>query len=125
MAMTDTDLLTGLHLLNPGVWWAQAQRAGHIQDRISDWEGPPQRLRVLAAGSARTSPAAGPGWAAVGDAATATDPLAARGIITALATGLAAARAILADRAGDTGALPAYARRITAVHIAGHAPIVR
>ncbi|MEU9112293.1 tryptophan 7-halogenase [Streptomyces sp. NPDC048483] len=116
MAMTDADLLTGLHLLHPGVWWAQARRTGHLQDRISDWEDPPQRLRVLAAGSARTGPAAGPGWAAVGDAATATDPLAARGIVTALATGLAAARAILADRAGDTGALPAYARRIAAVH---------
>lgn len=116
MAMTDADLVTELRLLDPGVWWAQVQLAGHIRDRTARWEGPPRRLRVLAAGSACARPAAGPGWAAVGDAATATDPLAARGIVTALATGLVAARAILADRAGETGALEAYARRIAAVH---------
>lgn len=116
MAMTDADLLADLHLLDPGVWWAQAQLAGHIRDRIASWEGPPQRLRVLAAGSARASPAAGPGWVAVGDAAMATDPLAARGIVTALATGMVAAQAILADRAGETGALADYARHITAIH---------
>lgn len=116
MAMTDADLVAGLRLLDPDVWWAQVQLAGHIRDRTARWKEPPQRLRVLAAGSACASPAAGPGWAAVGDAATATDPLAARGIVTALATGLVAARAILADRAGETGALDAYARRIAAVH---------
>jgi flavin-dependent dehydrogenase len=116
MAMTDADLLADLHLHDPDVWWAQTQRTGAVRDRIDRWKAPPRRLRVLPAGSSCASPAAGPGWAAVGDAAAATDPLAARGIATALATGLAAARAILADRAGDTGALAVYARRIAAVH---------
>ncbi|MGW0788609.1 NAD(P)/FAD-dependent oxidoreductase [Streptomyces sp. NPDC002911] len=116
MAMTDADLSRGLRLLDPDVWWARVQLAAHIRDRTAHWEEPPRRLRVLAAGSACADPAAGPGWAAVGDAATATDPLAARGIVTALATGLAAARAVLADRAGETGALDAYARRIAVVH---------
>lgn len=116
MAMTDADLLAGLHLHDPDVWWTQAQRTGHIRDRIAPWEVPPSRLRVLTAGSTCASPAAGQSWVAVGDAATATDPLAARGIVTALATGLVAAQAILADRAGDTGALATYARRIMAVH---------
>ncbi|GAA2822847.1 tryptophan 7-halogenase [Kitasatospora sp. CM 4170] len=117
MAVTDADLLPGLRLLDPVVWWTRARRAGHLRDRIAHHQGPPPYLRVLAAGSACTAPPAGaPGWLAVGDAATATDPLAARGIVTALATGLVAARAILADRAGDPDALPAYARRIAAVH---------
>ncbi|MFF3497953.1 NAD(P)/FAD-dependent oxidoreductase [Streptomyces sp. NPDC003247] len=116
MAMTDADLVTGLRLLDPDVWWARVRLTGHVRDRTARWTEPPRRLRVLAAGSACARPAAGPGWAAVGDAATATDPLAARGIVTALATGSAAARAILADRAGETGALDAYARRIAAVH---------
>ncbi|MER6958084.1 tryptophan 7-halogenase [Streptomyces sp. NPDC000618] len=117
MAMTDADLLAaGVRLLDPGVWWTQAQDAGHIRERIAGWERPPRRLRVLAAGSACATPAAGPGWVAVGDAATATDPLAARGIVTALATGLVGARAILTDRAGDANAMAAYARRMTAVH---------
>ncbi|MFD7248291.1 NAD(P)/FAD-dependent oxidoreductase [Streptomyces sp. NPDC059895] len=116
MAMTDADLVTGLRLLDPDVWWARVRLTGHLRDRTARWKEPPRRLRVLAAGSACASPAAGPGWAAVGDAATATDPLAARGIVTALATGSVAAQAILADRAGETGALDAYARRIAAVH---------
>jgi 2-polyprenyl-6-methoxyphenol hydroxylase-like FAD-dependent oxidoreductase len=116
MAMTDAELIAGLHLLDPGVWWTQVQLAGHIRDRIAHGEGPPQWLRVLTAGSSCASPAAGTGWAAVGDAATTTDPLASRGIVTALATGLAAAQAILSDRAGETDALDAYARRIAAVH---------
>ncbi|MEV6205875.1 tryptophan 7-halogenase [Kitasatospora sp. NPDC051914] len=117
MALTDADLVPGLHLLDPVVWWDRAKQADHLWDRVAHHQGPPPRLRVLAAGSACTTPAAGaPGWAAVGDAATATDPLAARGILTAMATGLTAARAILADRAGDPDALAAYARRIAAVH---------
>ncbi|WP_077800028.1 NAD(P)/FAD-dependent oxidoreductase [Streptomyces sp. JHA26] len=116
MAVTDTDLVVDLRLLEPDEWWARVRLAGHVRDRTARWEGPPRKLRVLAAGSSCTRPAAGPGWAAVGDAATATDPLAARGIVTALATGLAAARAVLADRGGETGALDAYARRIAAVH---------
>ncbi|MFE2218946.1 NAD(P)/FAD-dependent oxidoreductase [Streptomyces canus] len=116
MAMTDADLLAGERLLDPDVWWAQAQCAGHIRERIAGWEQPSRRLRVFAAGSACATPAAGPGWLAVGDAATATDPLAARGIVDALATGLVGARAILAAEGGDTDAMAAYARRMTAVH---------
>ncbi|MGW2050950.1 NAD(P)/FAD-dependent oxidoreductase [Streptomyces sp. NPDC001858] len=115
MAMTDADLLADVRLLDPGVWWTQVQHAGHIRERIAGWERPPRRLRVLAAGSSCAAPAAGPGWVAVGDAATATDPLAARGIVTALATGLLGARAILTARAGDANAMAAYARRMTAV----------
>ncbi|MFF9221066.1 NAD(P)/FAD-dependent oxidoreductase [Streptomyces viridosporus] len=110
MAVTDADLLAGSRLLEPEAWRAQAQLAGHIRDRTARWEGPLRGLRVPAAGFARAEPAAGPGRAAVGDAATATDPLAARGIVTALATGPVAARA------GETGALDDYARRIAAVH---------
>ncbi|MDX3666036.1 NAD(P)/FAD-dependent oxidoreductase [Streptomyces europaeiscabiei] len=116
MAMTDADLLVSVRLLDPDVWWTQAQGAGHIRERIAGWERPQRRLHVLAAGSSCITPAAGPGWLAVGDAATATDPLAARGIVTALATGLVGARAILATWAGDTNAMAAYARRVTAVH---------
>ncbi|MFK0255021.1 NAD(P)/FAD-dependent oxidoreductase [Streptomyces sp. NPDC090445] len=116
MAMTDADLVAGAHLHDRAVWWARAQATGHIRHRITSWREPPRQLTVAAAGPSCTRPAAGPGWAAVGDAATATDPLAARGIVMALATGMEGARAILADHAGDSGALAAYARRITALH---------
>ncbi|WP_079148401.1 tryptophan 7-halogenase [Streptomyces agglomeratus] len=116
MAITDADLVAGTHLHDRDAWWAQAQRTRHVRHRIAHLDAPPRQLRVLAAGSSHTWPAAGRGWAAVGDAATATDPLAARGIVMALATGLDAARAILADRTGDSRALTAYARRIAALH---------
>ncbi|MGW7440780.1 NAD(P)/FAD-dependent oxidoreductase [Streptomyces sp. NPDC054849] len=116
MAMTDADLVVGTHLLDRDAWWAQAQRTGHIRHRIAHLDAPPRQLRVLAAGSSHTRPAAGPGWTVAGDAASATDPLAARGIVMALATGLDSARAILADHSGDTHALAAYARRIAALH---------
>ncbi|MFD0267221.1 NAD(P)/FAD-dependent oxidoreductase [Streptomyces sp. NPDC127106] len=116
MAMTDADLVAGTLLHDRDVWWARAQATGHVRHRLAPWREPPRQLDVATAGPSCTRPAAGPGWAAVGDAATATDPLAARGIVMALATGMEGARAILADHAGDRGALAAYARRITALH---------
>ncbi|MFD7630395.1 NAD(P)/FAD-dependent oxidoreductase [Streptomyces sp. NPDC059851] len=116
MAVTDADLVAGTRLHDPVVWWARARATGHVRHRLAPWQGPPRQLSVAAAGASCTRPAAGPGWAAVGDAATATDPLAACGIVMALATGMEGARAILADHAGDGGALPAHARRITALH---------
>ncbi|NXY98018.1 tryptophan 7-halogenase [Streptomyces sp. BR123] len=116
MAVTDADLVAGMRLHDRDAWWARAQATGPIRHRITPWREPPRQLDVAAAGPSCTRPAAGPGWAAVGDAATATDPLAARGIVMALATGMEGARVILADHAGDSGALAAYARRITALH---------
>ncbi|MEU2395970.1 tryptophan 7-halogenase [Streptomyces sp. NPDC007369] len=116
MAVTDADLVAGTLLYDRDVWWARAQATGHVRQRITPWREPPGQLDVATAAPSCTRPAAGPGWAAVGDAAAATDPLAARGIVMALATGMEGARAILADHAGDGGALAAYARRITALH---------
>ncbi|MFD8411558.1 NAD(P)/FAD-dependent oxidoreductase [Streptomyces sp. NPDC059650] len=116
MAMTDADLVAGARLHHRDAWWARARDTGHVREYLAPWREPPPLLEVTAAGASCTRPAAGPGWAAVGDAATTTDPLAARGIVMALATGMEGARAVLADHAGDGGALPAYARRITALH---------
>ncbi|GJF32142.1 alkylhalidase-like protein [Kitasatospora sp. NE20-6] len=54
----------------------------------------------------------GDGWIAVGDAATAFDPISSQGILTALYTGMAGARALDRHLDGDTdaddGALAAY-----------------
>ena len=68
-------------------------------------EGP----RAGAAHGMRLSAVAGDGWAAVGDAALACDPLSSQGMVTALYTGLCAARAVhdFLDGAGD--ALARYA----------------
>jgi flavin-dependent dehydrogenase len=54
----------------------------------------------------------GANWLACGDAAMCFDPLSSQGIYTAMYSGLAAARAIIADEAGDASALPDYAGRL-------------
>ncbi|WP_051966410.1 LodA/GoxA family CTQ-dependent oxidase [Kitasatospora mediocidica] len=50
----------------------------------------------------------GDGWLAVGDAATAFDPISSQGILTALHTGLTGALALHAHLTGDPTALPSY-----------------
>ncbi|WP_107064389.1 FAD-dependent monooxygenase [Streptomyces sp. NRRL S-118] len=117
MAMTDADLVAGQALHRPDHWWGALQETTLLRQRV--WRAraaPPSGLRIVRTATSCTSPAAAPGWAAVGDAATTSDPIAARGIITALATGIAAADALHADAAGDSAALSAYAGLVGASH---------
>jgi flavin-dependent dehydrogenase len=67
--------------------------------------GSPAWLRVASASPAVTSPAAGNGWLAIGDAAAIHDPLACSGVAKALDQGLAAATTITAWLGGDGFAL--------------------
>jgi 2-polyprenyl-6-methoxyphenol hydroxylase-like FAD-dependent oxidoreductase len=94
---------------------ASLARTVHTRTRIeqagASLAGSPRRFD---AGSAFSDPAAGTaangaGWVAVGDAAASHDPLSARGIVSALASGEAAARAVLDHLGGDTTALAGYA----------------
>lgn len=71
-----------------------------------------------AAGSGRLAAFTGPGWLAVGDAATSFDPLSSQGIFTALHNGLIAADAIERSLQGQSDALEPYAQRVEAVYIA-------
>jgi flavin-dependent dehydrogenase len=64
-------------------------------------------VRVVSANSHRTEPVAGEAWLAVGDAATAHDPLSGLGIHWALESGIRGAEAILA---GGPSATEAYSR---------------
>ncbi|MFD7630758.1 NAD(P)/FAD-dependent oxidoreductase [Streptomyces sp. NPDC059851] len=116
MAVTDADLVREAGLRTPDGWWAALGRSRHIGARLPARTRPPERLAVLRAGTSRTLPAAGPGWVAVGDAATATDPVAARGITSALSTGMAAADALTANARGDDEAIRRYAGQVTEVH---------
>ncbi|TWV38551.1 NAD(P)/FAD-dependent oxidoreductase [Streptomyces misionensis] len=68
--------------------------------------------RRCAAHTARLRPAAGDGWIAVGDAATAYDPISSQGILTALYTGVCGAEAVHARLDGDPDALARYAARL-------------
>ncbi|MEU9273014.1 FAD-dependent monooxygenase [Streptomyces sp. NPDC048251] len=117
MVMTDADIAAKHSLHEPDVWWRELRATTHVRARLDPGTShPPTRLQIVRASTSRASPAAGPGWVAVGDAATACDPIAARGITVALATGLTAADAIAADAAGDVHALSGYAEQIEAIH---------
>lgn len=67
---------------------------------------------VAAAHSVRLEPAAGDGWVAVGDAALAFDPISSQGILNALFTGVAGARAAAGQLLGDQRPVDAYLLRL-------------
>jgi flavin-dependent dehydrogenase len=98
--LTDADLLPrGAGPLR--TWWdARLHRCPHTRGRCErgEVEG---NLAIVATRSQRLEPAAGPGWCTVGDAAMTFDPLSSQGITKALASGLAAARNIIAGRAEE------------------------
>jgi flavin-dependent dehydrogenase len=75
----------------------------HVAQRLAGSRLLSKELINLSASSRRLDPIAGPGWLAVGDAASSYDPLSAQGIHQALHTGLAAADAICAGLTGPTG----------------------
>ncbi|MFJ8016736.1 NAD(P)/FAD-dependent oxidoreductase [Streptomyces sp. NPDC096339] len=119
MAMTDADVAARHRLHRPEVWWRELTATTHVRARLRlrvTSTPPPVELRIVRAATSSACPAAGPGWAAVGDAATASDPIAARGITTALATGISAADAVRSDADGVDGPLLRYAERVEAVH---------
>lgn len=73
---------------------------------------------VAPAHGAVLEPFAGPGWAAVGDAALGFDPLSSQGLFNALYTGLAAAEAVARHLDGDPSGLADYARQLAEVRAA-------
>lgn len=113
------DSFTLVEALENGWWYSAPLPDGRlaamfVTDRVNDgWESllasathTRERIRAhgyelrhaprrVDAGSARLDRAAGEGWLAIGDAATALDPLSSHGIGNAIATGINAARAVL------------------------------
>jgi flavin-dependent dehydrogenase len=69
-------------------------------------------VSVRSAASGRLARASGPGWAAVGDAAMAADPLSSQGVMNALAGGLRVADAVADDLHGAAAALDSYAEGV-------------
>lgn len=91
--MTDSDLARRLRVDEPAAWNALlAATAPRVSAAMAGAvpHGPPV---VRAARSRRLVPAAGEGWIAVGDAASAFDPLSSQGILKALRSGIYAAYA--------------------------------
>jgi hypothetical protein len=111
--MTDADLLARSPL-PPGAAWARALDATlHTRARAAGLRRA-SRVHVRRASTSRLDRAAGAGWVAVGDAATAYDPLSAEGVCKAISSGVRAALAVRAHLGGDGSALAAYAAEVDA-----------
>lgn len=67
------------------------------------------RLEIAVARNSRLDPLQGDGWLAVGDAATAHDPLGGHGILSAMDSGRWAARSLVEAAKGDSQAFGMYA----------------
>ncbi len=110
---SDPDLLPRGLGRDPAAWQALAADSRYISRWIESagfaLAGAP---RLASAGTAWLSRAAGPDWAAVGDAAAAFDPLSAHGMTTALWTGIEAGEAAGRALDGDPGPLRHYADRV-------------
>jgi flavin-dependent dehydrogenase len=96
LAAFHTDPRTATELLTtPGRWWARLASTRLIATELDVTRFTDPVLRVADAKGGFLSPPAGEGWVACGDAALYFDPLASQGLLNAIATGHAAAQAIL------------------------------
>ncbi|MFI7413988.1 NAD(P)/FAD-dependent oxidoreductase [Streptomyces sp. NPDC049627] len=115
---TDADL-PGARPMTAERFHQRALRTVHVSAQVRRHELLPDSAPQRApASSARLDRLHGEGWIAVGDAAAAFDPLSSQGILTALVTGLNAARALDAHMRGDMTALAGYERRVDAAYTA-------
>ncbi len=110
---TDPDLLPRALSRDIERWRALLAATVWIRRWIEDAgfavETPPE---LASAGTTWLDPVAGDGWAAIGDAAAAFDPLSSHGINTALWSAAQASRAAIAWLAGDRMALDNYAQAV-------------
>ena len=104
-------------MLSPTGLWEAFSRASHLF-ALCDRHGYRLAGRIQGAdtGSSILDNPVGDRWLAVGDAASAFDPLSSKGIANALYTGIKGAEAVLAARTGDATALSRYAEHIREIH---------
>jgi flavin-dependent dehydrogenase len=105
--MTDADQVPCDRELRSVFWHARLQQTIHTEARLHghDRHAVP---RLVAAGSSRLDRAGGHGWLAVGDAATAFDPLSSQGLVHALTSGIRAGESLNRQLDGDGAAVGEY-----------------
>jgi flavin-dependent dehydrogenase len=113
---SDPEFVRDAALHDPDGWLAHLDATHHVVAGVRDRR--PHRTVVRTARSYVLDRAAGRDWLAVGDAASACDPLLARGLHDALDDGLRAAPAIATRLEGDETALDAHSAAIVARHAA-------
>jgi flavin-dependent dehydrogenase len=109
--MTDADLYSTGRRRSTDYLVRQLHKSVHTAERLEDCALESSPI-VAAANSSRMSLIAGRNWLAVGDAASAFDPLSSQGVWTALQTGLGAARAIERHLNGDAAAFRNYSSAV-------------
>lgn len=110
--MTDADYLGSSGRKPSELWLQQLRPALHTTTRMQGFSlNKPVHVKKAVSGCLEA--ATGVGWAAVGDAASAYDPLSAAGVIKALESGLAAAGAINDHMMGNSVALETYASSLS------------
>jgi flavin-dependent dehydrogenase len=107
---SDSDLMRQTSATRPRRWHDLLARTRHVFDLLGR-PGTPAAVRTVPAASHCLTRLYGEGWAAVGDAATALDPLTSAGVIAALRSGVDAAAGVRAALGGDYSALAAHQRR--------------
>ena len=111
--MTDAGLIRSDKLSSTAVWMDRLADSVHHRRRVAHHGGRlTGALRILPAESSFLNRVAGVDWIAAGDAAAAFDPLSSQGILTAISSGMDAARTAVAWLSGDRSAPAAYAERV-------------
>jgi flavin-dependent dehydrogenase len=110
---TDGDSLRSLRLHRAGQWHAALAQAPHTA-RLAGGAHCLAPPRSFPAPSYLLDRSGGDHWLAIGDAASAYDPITAQGIVKSLANALLAARAIVQHRAGDGAGLARYGAALAA-----------
>ncbi len=107
--LTDSDLIDHKTICQINCWQTELQKTRCVREYANETEGaflsPP---RIISASSLRLDRVAGKRWLAVGDAATAYDPLASYGISSALGAGFYGGHAVADFLAGSSSALETY-----------------
>jgi flavin-dependent dehydrogenase len=107
--MTDSDLIDHKAIRQINCWQSELEKSMYIRDYVRKTAGtvlsPP---RIISASSLRLDAFIGERWLAVGDAATAYDPLASYGISSALGAGFYGGHAVADFLAGNNSALDTY-----------------
>jgi flavin-dependent dehydrogenase len=109
--LTDADLLPARRDERNAFWQRELEQATYVRGRLGPNLTTPT-LRTCSACSVQLRPVSGKGWLAVGDAAASFDPLSGQGVIWAVKSGLAAARAADDSLRGDRRSLDRYAQEV-------------
>jgi 2-polyprenyl-6-methoxyphenol hydroxylase-like FAD-dependent oxidoreductase len=106
--MTDADYLTASRLAPTIFWRENLERTTHTRARVQEFRLA-GAVRVRKASTGRLDRVAGPGWVAIGDAASVYDPLSGTGLSKAIQSGLTVAQSLSGHAALNCTVLDDYA----------------